>query len=117
MTTWVAAGWLAFRIIGAVITVPVAEELAFRGYLLRKLVSVRFEAVSYRHFTILSWVGSSVLFATLHDHWFAGFAVGLIFALAAYLNDRLSDAVVAHATANGLLAIWVLATRNWSLWT
>ncbi len=116
MTTWVAAGWLAFRIIGAVITVPVAEELAFRGYLLRKLVSVRFEAVSYRHFTILSWLGSSVLFATLHDHWLAGFAVGLIFALAAYLNNRLSDAVVAHATANGLLAVWVLATRDWSLW-
>ncbi len=117
MTSWVAAGWIAFRIMGAVITVPIAEELAFRGYLLRKLVNVRFDTVSYRHFTLLSWVGSSVLFATLHDQWLAGFAVGLVFALAAYLNGRLSDAVVAHATANGLLAVWVLATRNWNLWT
>ena len=30
--------WLTFRTIGSVITVPVAEELAFRGFLLRKLV-------------------------------------------------------------------------------
>ena len=117
MSSWAAAGWLALRIIGAVIAVPVAEELAFRGYLLRKLVSSRFEAVSYRHFTLLSWLGSSVLFATLHEQWLAGFAVGIIFAFAAYLNDRLSDAVIAHATANGLLVVWVLTTRNWSLWS
>jgi membrane protease YdiL (CAAX protease family) len=30
-----AGTWLAFRVFGSVVTVPLAEELAFRGYLTR----------------------------------------------------------------------------------
>jgi len=36
-----AAGWLLFRVLGSVITVPIGEELAFRGYLHRRLRSAR----------------------------------------------------------------------------
>ncbi len=111
-----AAVWLIFRIIGAVITVPIAEELAFRGYLMRKLVSPEFETVSYRHFTWISFLGSSALFAALHDEWLAGLSAGMIFAVAVYRRGRLCDAVAAHATANALLAAWVLANHNWMLW-
>jgi len=31
---WVSIAWLGFRVLGAAVVVPVAEELAFRGYLL-----------------------------------------------------------------------------------
>ena len=31
--------WLALRILGAIVTVPIAEQLAFRGLLYRRLVS------------------------------------------------------------------------------
>ena len=34
-----ATAWLIFRIVGAAVTVPLAEQLAFRGYLLRRLQS------------------------------------------------------------------------------
>ena len=37
--------WLIFRIVGSVVTVPLAEELAFRGYLMRRLIATDFEAV------------------------------------------------------------------------
>ena len=37
--------WIACRVIAAVGTVPLAEELAYRGYLMRRLVSPRFETV------------------------------------------------------------------------
>ncbi|HEY6420953.1 MAG TPA: exosortase E/protease, VPEID-CTERM system [Candidatus Binataceae bacterium] len=112
----VAPVWLGFRIFGAVLTVPIAEELAFRGYLLRKLVSAEFEKVSYRHFTWISFLGSSALFAALHGQWLAGLIAGMSFAAAVYRRGRLCDAVVAHATANAMLAAWVLATHNWALW-
>jgi exosortase E/protease (VPEID-CTERM system) len=117
MTRLAASGWLAFRIMGAVITGPIAEELAFRGYVLRKLVCGNFETVSYRHFTWVSFIGSSALFAATHREWLAAFTAGAIFAVAAYRSGRLSDAVIAHATANGLLAAWVLSTHRWSLWS
>jgi exosortase E/protease (VPEID-CTERM system) len=111
-----AAGWLIFRIAGAVITAPIAEELAFRGYVLRKLVRAKFETVSYRQMTWVSLIGSSALFAALHQQWLAAFVAGAIFAAAAYLSGRLSDAIVAHATTNALLALWVVSTHNWNLW-
>ena len=40
----------------AVVTVPIAEELAFRGYLHRRLIDVDFDHVSLRRFTWLAFV-------------------------------------------------------------
>ena len=34
--------WLIFRLVGSVVTVPVAEELAFRGYLTRRAIAADF---------------------------------------------------------------------------
>jgi len=108
--------WITGRVAGAVILVPIAEELAFRGYLLRKLVAADFENVAFRHFSWLSFLGSSALFGLLHTEWFAGILAGMIFALAMYRRGSLTDAVVAHGTTNGLLAAYVLMTGHWSLW-
>ncbi len=113
----VATFWMAFRIIGAIITVPIAEELAFRGYALRKLISADFEFVPLGTFTWLSFAASSILFGVLHGNWVAGTVAGGGFAIALYRRGALVDAVFAHATANALLAAYVLATRSWSLWS
>ena len=102
--------------IGAVVTVPIAEELAFRGYLLRKLVSADFARVDFRSFTVLSFVVSSILFGLLHQQWLAGVIAGMLFAIAMYRRGALLDAVIAHSTANAMLAVYVLATHHWSLW-
>jgi exosortase E/protease (VPEID-CTERM system) len=112
-----AAGWLLFRVGGALLLAPVAEEFAFRGYVLRKLISADFESVSLRRFTWLSFLGSSAIFGAMHSQWLAGTVAGMIFALAAYRRGLLSDAVISHATANGLLSAYVLITGHWSLWT
>jgi exosortase E/protease (VPEID-CTERM system) len=112
-----ASAWMLFRIAGAVITVPIAEELAFRGYLLRKLISPDFETVPFSRFTWPSFLLSSMLFGVLHQNWIAGFAAGMIFAAAMYRRGRLADAICAHAIANALLALYVITTGNWSFWT
>jgi exosortase E/protease (VPEID-CTERM system) len=112
-----ATSWIAFRVIGAIITVPIAEELAFRGYAIRKLVSADFESVPQGTFTWLSFAVSSVLFGAVHGNWVAGTIAGGGFAIALYRRGALADAVVSHATANALLAAYVLATHRWSLWS
>ncbi len=96
--------------------VPIAEELAFRGYLIRKLVSADFERVALGHFTWVSFLGSSILFGSLHAQWIAGTLVGMIFALAICRRGLMSDAIVAHATTNGLLTAYTLMTGRRSLW-
>src|SRR5208282_1170350 len=110
------AAWMSLRVLGAAVTVPIAEELAFRGYLLRKLVAPDFEPVPYGRFTWTSFVVSSLLFGILHQRWVVGTMAGMIFAAALYRRGRISEAIYAHATANAMLAVYVMATGHWSLW-
>jgi CAAX prenyl protease-like protein len=117
LTSGSAAIWLAFRVLGSVITVPLAEELAFRGYLIRKLIAKDFENVPLGRFTLLSFILSSVLFGLLHERWFAGTLAGMAYALALYRRGQLGDAVIAHMTTNALIAIFVLTQAKWSLWS
>ena len=67
-------------------------------------------------FSLVAIVISSVLFGLLHAQWIAGIAAGLVFALVRYRGDSIKDAVIAHASTNLLLTVYVFATGNWSLW-
>lgn len=108
--------WLFCRIIGSVVLVPLVEEFAFRGYLMRRIAAQNFEAVSFARCSWISVVLSSCLFGLLHGRWLAGTLAGLSYSLAARRRDRLSDAVVAHATTNALIAADVLYCGAWWLW-
>jgi exosortase E/protease (VPEID-CTERM system) len=101
--------WTSFWIIGAVAIVPLVEELAFRDYLRRKLIAWNFDEVALDRFTWISFVGSSLLFGAFRGEWLAGTAVGMIYALAVYRRGNFSDAVLAHATSNGLRCAYALA--------
>ena len=112
-----AAAWLAIRVIGYTVTVPLVEELAFRGYLMRRLIREDFSRLPLGLFTWSSFLLSSVLFGALHGgSWIAGTLAGMTFAVALYQRREIGDAVVAHATTNGLIALYVFATGQWSVW-
>ncbi len=108
--------WLIFRVVGHVITVPLAEELAFRGYLTRRLIAADFQSVPVGRFSWLSFLVSSALFGLMHGTWLAGLLAGMLYALAVYRRGELTDAVVAHAITNALIAAYVLTTGSWFLW-
>ena len=84
---------------------------------MRRLIAADFESVSFQRFTALSFIGSSLLFGALHSRLLAGSLAGAVYALVLYRRGEMSDAIVAHATTNALLAACVLATGAWSLWT
>ena len=109
--------WLSLRTLGAVVTVPIAEELAFRGFLLRRLVSANFERIDFRNTTLFALLGSSVAFGLMHGaRWFAGALAGLVYGLVLRRRGRIGEAIAAHATTNALLAIWVITRGDWRLW-
>jgi exosortase E/protease (VPEID-CTERM system) len=113
-----AALWMSFRVIGYVVMAPFVEELAFRGYLMRRLQSGRFDGLPVWRFTWVSAIGSSLLFGALHGSmWIAGTIAGLAFVLALWRRRALGDAVVAHAVANGLLAGYACISGHWSVWS
>jgi CAAX prenyl protease-like protein len=110
-----AATWLIFRVLGSVLTVPIAEELAFRGYLLRRLISPDFDTLAPR-FTWLSFLLSSFLFGALHGRWLAGTVAGMLYAWATYRRGKVGDAIIVHATTNVLIAADVLMLKHWNYW-
>jgi CAAX prenyl protease-like protein len=116
MSGWSHVSWLAFRVVGAVVVVPVVEELAFRGFLQRRLVAEDFSAVPQGKFTPLSLAVSALAFGMLHPSWVAGFAAGVVYSITCHRSGRLGDAVVAHATTNGLLVVAGLGFGRHELW-
>jgi exosortase E/protease (VPEID-CTERM system) len=111
-----ALAWVTFRIIGSVLTVPLVEELAFRGYLLRRFVTADFDEVAYERTPLWAVLISSLLFGLMHGRWLAGTFAGLAYAFAVRRRGKLCDAVVAHAVTNALIAGDVLLTDAWWLW-
>ena len=96
--------------------VPIIEELAFRGFLARRLSSHDFESLSPRRLTALGVVGSSLAFGLLHRRPIAGTLAGLCYALVYRQRGELADAIVAHATTNAVLIAVAWALQWWELW-
>ncbi len=106
---------LALSLAGGAFAIPIAQELAFRGYLARKLVATNFEDVPFERFTWLSFVGSSIAFGILEPNWLAGVFAGMIFAAVMYRRGLLSDAIVSHVTSAGLLFALASIMGKWAL--
>lgn len=113
-----AAAWLLARAAGYVVTAPLAEELAFRGFLARRLVRAEFDTLPIGVFTWGSFLASSAIFGAFHGRlWLPGTIAGMLFALAIHRRGALGDGVQAHATTNGLLALYACLTGHWALWS
>jgi len=107
--------WLTFRAIGTIVLVPVAEELAFRGFLYRWIISREYETVSYAAFSWVALIGSSVLFGLMHGRLLSAALAGAVFALVMVRQQKLGGAIYAHAIANAVIFFWALAVADWSL--
>lgn len=109
--------WIATRVLAAAFTVPVAEELAFRGFIARRVMRADFEQQPYRTMNWVSLLVSSVAFGAMHGQmWIAGSLTGALFWWLAKHKNRIGDAVAAHAVANALIAIVAVRLHDYSLW-
>ena len=94
-----SATMIAVRLIGSAFVISVAEELFFRKWL-----------ISFAGFW---WMVA--LFAVEHDRWLVGAIAGAVYGFL-YLRKGLGAAIVAHATTNLVLGLWVLKTGQWQFW-
>lgn len=101
--------WVVTRIIGTTVLVPVIEELFFRGYVLGRFL---------QQGPVMLFVGialSTGLFAALHGKWLLAIVAGIVFAALYMRRERLADPIIAHAVANGLIALAAVFGKNWAL--
>ena len=104
------------RMVGAVLVVPVMEELFWRSFFIRYLISPRFETIPLGTFTIFSFLATVGLFGVEHHLWLAGMIAGAAYTLLLYATGRLWPCIIAHAVTNLALGVHVLLTQEWTWW-
>lgn len=108
--------FLAVRLAGAALVVPVFEEIFWRSFVLRYIINQDFIAVKIGAFTWMSFIVSSLLFGSEHYLWLAGIMAGVIYNLLLYWSRSIYVCIMAHSVTNLLLGIYVIRTGNWQFW-
>ena len=108
---------LFFRAVRATLIVPVVEELFWRAWLMRWLISPKFEEVPLGTWAAQSFWIVAVLFASEHgSYWDVGLAAGIVYNWWMLRTRSLGDLILAHAVTNGCLCAYVIAFGKWEYW-
>jgi membrane protease YdiL (CAAX protease family) len=113
-----AWAFIVVRIIGAVLVVPVMEELLWRDFLWREIISPNnFKLAQVGEFEWPAFLIVCGAFATVHGNWWLTAVVwgAMVGGLLVYTKS-LGACIIAHATTNLLLALYVLKTHDWAFW-
>lgn len=106
----------AFRLAGAVMVVPIMEELFWRSFLVRYIIHKDFESVPVGLFTWPSFLISAALFGLEHHYVLAGIMAGIAYNVLLYYTKSIAHCILSHTITNLLLGIYVLQTGKWHFW-
>lgn len=105
------------RILQAVVFVPILEEMFWRSWLMRWLISPQFEKVPLGAYQPASFWITAVLFASEHGpYWDVGLVAGIAYNWWMVRTRSLADCILAHAVTNACLCGYVVATHHWEYW-
>ncbi|OHB25381.1 MAG: CAAX prenyl protease-related protein [Desulfuromonadaceae bacterium GWC2_58_13] len=107
---------VAARMVGAVLVVPVMEELFWRSFLLRYVINSDFSKIDIGRFTWPSFLIITVLFGLEHNYYLAGMMAGAAFNALLYYTRSIAQCILSHAIANLALGIYVLQSEQWRFW-
>jgi len=110
--------FIAVRVLGAVLLVPVMEELFWRDFLWRQILAPNdFKLAAVGEWGWAPFLGVSVAFAFVHGNWWLTSIVwGMLAGLLLVMTRSLGACIVMHATTNLLLGVYVLKWQDWSFW-
>ena len=105
------------RIFRAVVLVPIIEELFWRAWLMRWLISPQFEKVALGAYKPAAFWITAVLFASEHgSYWDVGLIAGIVYNWWMVRTRSLGDCILVHAITNACLCGYVVATHHWEYW-
>jgi uncharacterized protein len=109
--------FILFRVLVSVITVPILEELFWRGWLMRWLIDRDFERVPLGTYNTQAFWIVAVLFASEHGpFWDVGLLTGIIYNWWMVRTKSIWDCILMHAVTNACLAWYVLHYDQWMYW-
>lgn len=106
------------RITVATITVPVVEEIFWRGFLLRAFINWdRFENVPLGAFAWRAFIGTALLSCLQHpDNWGVSILCWLAWNGLMYWKKSLLCLMIAHGLTNLMLYLYVIRAGDWQFW-
>lgn len=108
--------FIIFRFIGAVIIVPVMEELFWRSFAMRFLIDFKFWKIRLGEFTWFSFIVISLAFGFEHHEWLPGIIAGAAYAGLLYRSRNLFSPILAHAVTNLFLGVYVIFSGRYEFW-
>jgi CAAX prenyl protease-like protein len=121
--SWLLYGFIAIRLFGATLLVPVMEELFWRDYLWRTIAAPNdFTLVEVGEYDRTAFWVVPLVFSMVHIQWLTAIVWGLLIAWLLVRTKSLGACIVAHAVTNFLLGLYVLIShyvlkRNeWYFW-
>lgn len=109
-------GLIATRLAGAVLVVPVMEELFWRSFLIRYLINSDYDRVPIGTFSWFSFIAICLLFGSEHYLLIAGIMAGIGYNLLLYRTKSIAQCILSHALTNLCLGIYVLYSGKWFFW-
>ncbi len=114
--TWLVA-FLALRFVALTLIVPLFEEFFLRGFLMRFPLQADWWNLPLGSVT---WASGAIVVAyAVLSHPAEPIAAALWFTLITLLYARtrsLWDCVIAHGVTNGIMGVYILVWRDWTLW-
>jgi len=113
---WLAYGFLAVRLFGLTVVVPIIEEFFLRGFVMRFVMRDRWWEVPFGDVTFAAMVAATLVPVLMHPQEIVAALVW--FSAVTWLMTRtrsIWDCVLAHAVTNLLLGIYVISSGHWWL--
>ena len=108
--------FLLIRVFSFVIITPIIEEFFTRNFLARILIKNDWEKVPIGKFTAASFTLTVLFFGFSHNRWLPGLIAGALLNYLIYKKKDMNSVILAHSTANILLAIYIIYTKSWFFW-
>ena len=109
--------FLTLRTVRAALFVPIAEELFWRAWLMRWIISPRFEEVPLGAWSVRAFWIVALLFASEHGPlWDVGLAAGVLYNWWMVRTKSLANLILAHGVTNACLSVYVVLAGRWEYW-
>jgi CAAX prenyl protease-like protein len=108
--------FIGMRIIGSSLVVPPFEEIFYRSFIYRFLVTSNFLRIPFNRLQWRAFLTAGIIFGIGHYEWLPGILCAFAYQGLVIKKNRLGDAMTAHAITNFLLAVWILTNRAYYFW-
>lgn len=95
---------------------PIVEEFFTRYFLHRFIQSKKWLLVPLGKFSLMPFIVTTLFFGLSHSQWLVGLFAGALLNLLWYKRKDMNSIILAHASANLVLWIFIIVFGLWHFW-